>query len=62
MECELLDPGTLWVSFRTHAEARTAIFEFIEGFYSTHRRYSAFGNLAAHRSRDVRVQRAERKP
>jgi len=57
-----LDPGTLWVSFRTHAEARTAIFEFIEGFYSTHRRYSAFGNLAAHRSRDVRVQRAERKP
>lgn len=42
LECELLDRHT----FRTHAEARTAIFAFIEGFYNTHRRHSALGYLA----------------
>ncbi len=41
LECELLDRSI----FRTHAEARTAIFEFIEGFYNTHRRHSALGYL-----------------
>jgi len=45
LECELLDPGALWVSFRTYAEARTAIFEYIEGFYNTQRRHSALGYL-----------------
>ncbi len=39
LECELLDRSI----FRTHAEARTAIFDFIEGFYNTHRRHSALG-------------------
>ena len=40
--CELLDRHV----FRTHAEARTAIFDFIEGFYNTHRRHSAVGYLS----------------
>jgi putative transposase len=37
LECELLDRS----SFRTHVEARRAIFEFIEGWYNTERRHSA---------------------
>ena len=37
LECELIDR----TSFRTHADARAAIFDFIEGFYNTHRRHSA---------------------
>ena len=39
LECELLDRR----SFRTPAEARRAIFEFIEGFYNRRRRHSALG-------------------
>ena len=39
LECELLDRR----SFRSHAEARMAIFEFIEGFYNRRRRHSALG-------------------
>lgn len=42
LECELLQRHT----FRTHVEARTAIFAFIEGFYNTHRRHSALGYLS----------------
>jgi putative transposase len=42
LECELLDRQ----SFRTHAEARTAIFDYMEGFYNTHRRHSALGHLS----------------
>jgi len=37
LECELLNGR----SFRTRAEARREIFEFIEGWYNTHRRHSA---------------------
>jgi putative transposase len=37
LECELLDRRR----FRTHAEAEMAIFDFIEGFYNTHRIHSA---------------------
>ncbi len=37
LECELLDRQR----FRTQAEARLAIFEFIEGWYNPHRRHSA---------------------
>ena len=37
LECELLDRATL----RTPAEARSAIFDFIEGWYNPHRRHSA---------------------
>jgi len=39
LECELLQRHT----FRTHAQARTVIFDFIEGFYNPHRRHSALG-------------------
>lgn len=39
LECELLQRRT----FRTQMEARTAIFDFIEGFYNTRRRHSALG-------------------
>ena len=37
LECELLDRVTL----RTPAEARTAVFDFIEGWYNPTRRHSA---------------------
>jgi putative transposase len=37
LECELLDRK----SFKTQAEARMAVFEFIEGWYNPHRRHSA---------------------
>ena len=37
LECELLARTV----FSTHAEARAAIFEFIEGWYNTRRRHSA---------------------
>jgi putative transposase len=37
LECELLDRQY----FATRAEARTAIFRFIEGWYNSHRRHSA---------------------
>ena len=39
LECELLDRSR----FRGRAEARLAIFEFIEGFYNRRRRHSALG-------------------
>ena len=42
LECELLDR----VRFRTRAEARIAIFDFIEGFYNPSRRHSALGYLS----------------
>src|SRR5437867_1298044 len=37
LECELLDRQR----FATQAEARIAVFDFIEGWYNTHRRHSA---------------------
>ena len=37
LECELIDRST----FRTQAEARLAVFEFVEGWYNPHRRHSA---------------------
>ena len=37
LECELLDRRR----FRTQAEAKMAIFDFIEGWYNPHRRHSA---------------------
>jgi putative transposase len=37
LECELLDRRR----FRTQAEARMAVFDFIEGWYNPHRRHSS---------------------
>lgn len=42
LECELLERRR----FRSHAEARTAVFAFIEGFYNPSRRHSALGYLS----------------
>jgi putative transposase len=42
LECELLDRRR----FRTQAEARIAVFEFIEGFYNLRRRHSSIGYLS----------------
>ena len=42
LECELIDRR----SFRTQAEARMAVFEFIEGWYNPHRRHSAINYLS----------------
>jgi putative transposase len=39
LECELLDR----VTFRTPTEARTGVFDFIEGWYNPRRRHSALG-------------------
>ena len=33
-------------TFADHAQARTAIFEWIEAFYNLHRRHSSIGNLS----------------
>ena len=45
LECELLDR----TSFRTPAEARPTIFQFIEGWYNPHRRHSAIDYLSPNR-------------
>ena len=42
LECELLDRVTL----RTKAEARMAVFEFIEGWYNPTRRHSGLGRIS----------------
>jgi putative transposase len=39
LECEFLD----WKRFATQAEARLAVFDFIEGWYNPWRRHSALG-------------------
>jgi Integrase core domain len=42
LECELLDRRR----FKTQAEARIAVFEFIEGFYNPRRRHSSLRYLS----------------
>jgi putative transposase len=42
LECELLDRRR----FRNQAEARLAVFDFLEGWYNLHRRHSALGYLS----------------
>jgi putative transposase len=42
LECELLDRR----SFRSHGDARKELFEFIEGWYNTHRRHSSLGQVS----------------
>ncbi len=42
LECELLDRNR----FRNQAEARLAVFDFIEAWYNPHRRHSALGDLS----------------
>ncbi|GAC1335794.1 MAG: hypothetical protein NVSMB22_28420 [Chloroflexota bacterium] len=55
LECELLHRHT----FRTRTQARTALFDYIEGFYTTHRRHSALGYRSpAAFERQVREEKA----
>jgi putative transposase len=42
LECELLDRRR----FETQAEAKMALFEFIEGWYNPHRRHSSIDYLS----------------
>ena len=42
LEKELLDRRR----FTTQAEARLAVFEWIEGWYNPHRRHSSFGRFS----------------
>src|SRR5437764_2147895 len=42
LECELLARRR----FKTQADARLAVFDFIEGFYNSRRRHSAIGYLS----------------
>ena len=42
LECELLDR----IRFADGKQAELAVFDFIEGFYNTHRRHSALGYLS----------------
>lgn len=42
LECELLNRRR----FKTHVEARHAIFRYIEGWYNPHRRHSSLGNIS----------------
>ena len=42
IECELLDRQR----FPTQAEAKMAVFDFIEGFYNPRRRHSALGQIS----------------
>jgi putative transposase len=42
LECELLDR----CRFKTQAEARSAVFAFVEGFYNPRRRHSSIGYLS----------------
>jgi putative transposase len=52
LECELLDRHT----FHTQAEARLAVFEFIEGWYNPHRRHSAIDYLSPNRYEALHVR------
>jgi putative transposase len=42
LECELLDR----TRFATRSQARTAVFDYLEGFYNPHRRHSTLGYLS----------------
>lgn len=42
LECELIDRST----FRSHADARLALFDYIEAWYNPHRRHSALGQVS----------------
>ncbi|MGH8603543.1 MAG: IS3 family transposase, partial [Gammaproteobacteria bacterium] len=43
LECELLDHSR----FETQAEAKIAVFDFIEGWYNSHRRHSFAATVTA---------------
>ena len=52
LECELLDR----TNFHTPAEARQAVFQFIEGWYNPHRRHSSIDYLSPNRYEALHVR------
>ena len=58
LECELLAQHR----FRTQAEARSAVFDFIEGFYNPRRRHSSIGYVSPmdFEQRDQKLARSRR--
>ena len=58
LECELIDRR----SFRTQAEARTALFQLLEGWYNTRWRHSALGYLSPNDLRSVLPQPSPPRP
>jgi putative transposase len=42
LECELIDRSR----WRSHSEARMAVFDYIEAFYNPRRRHSGIGYLS----------------
>ena len=42
LECELLDRSR----FKTHSDARNAIFDFVQGFYNPRHRHSSLGYVS----------------
>lgn len=52
LECELLDRRR----FKTQADARMAVFDFIEGWYNPHRRHSGIDYLSP-MNYELRAQR-----
>ena len=55
LECELID-RRLW---KTHTEARLAIFTWIEAWYNPHRRHSSFGQISPINFERLNVQKKE---
>lgn len=54
LECERLNRRT----YRTHAQARLDLFQYIEGWYNPHRRHSGIGNQSPIRFEQLQAQAA----